>query len=421
MKPVRVIGPVVALALFVAMVSGCQTVQKPQYARPLPPGSFGLRKITDPAKLPDLTPVAQQADSPSFKQALHRSLTWFGINETKAFFPVGPITHKQAWASVYAMGQMPQGTTAQRIAWIKRNFDVWQSVGWNGRGIAFFTGYYSPVFDASKVRTGAYQYPLYKRPADLVTNPTTGKVLGRRTSAGIVPYPTRKQIEQSDMLAGHELVWLKSRLDAYIVQVNGSAKLRMRNGSIMYVGYAGSNGRAYVSVGHLLAQNGKVDKNRLSLSSIRDYFQAHPGELEHYLEQNPRFVFFKKYSSSAWPAGSLGFKVTPMRTLATDKSIFPRGCPVLVQTWMPSSSMPGAAQQPFYQLMLDQDTGGAIRAAGRADIYVGVGDQAQTLAGQLAAEGRFYYLLLKPDKVNRWFNRMQSSPGATAAGQAGPS
>src|SRR5699024_8256155 len=95
-------------------------------------------------------------------------------------------------------------------------------------------------------------------------------------------------------------------------------------------------------------------------------------------------------------------------------SIFPRGCPVLVQTWMPPA-MPGATRRPFYQMMLDQDTGGAIRAAGRADIYVGVGEQAEALAGRIAAPGRFYYLLLKPTMIQTWYQQMEGKTAPKAS------
>ena len=125
------------------------------------------------------------------------------------------------------------------------------------------------------------------------------------------------------------------------------------------------------------------------MPAIRRYFREHPGELDGYIQRNDRFVFFQAYDGTRWPAGSLGFKVTPGRTLATDKAVYPRGGAVLVSTTTPDG-------ERFDRLMLDQDTGGAIRAPGRADIYFGVGRDAEELAGSMAAEGRLYYLFLKP-------------------------
>lgn len=393
--------------LIAAGAAGCSLFEDPEYAKPLPPGDFGLRQITDRDALPDLQPAANQLSDPGFQQAIDRSVEWFANPSTQTHFPVGPISHGHAWASVYALQQIAKHEPANPVERLRREFNVWQSVGWDGEGTVFFTGYYTPVLEASTQRTGPYQHPLYKRPDDLVTDPETGKVRGRRTEGGRVPYPTRRQITQNDLLEGKELLWLKDRFDAYLVQVNGSAKLRLRDGSIMYVGYAGSNGRSYTSIGRLLAQDGKLDEDTLSVSKLRAYFEAHPDELEYYIQQNDRFVFFKRYSSERWPSGSIGVEVTSMRTLATDKAIFPRACPVFVRTTVPSWD--GEGTQPFRQLMLDQDTGGALRAAGRADIYLGVGKQARAMAGGIAAEGAIYYLLLKRDRARVWHQRLQAA------------
>lgn len=390
---------------------GCRSEPAaPQYSRPLPEGAFGLRRIADPARWPDLSPLAHQLSDPSFREALDRSLQWYAAPSSQQFFPSGPISHVHAWASAYALRELGGLDTATALSRLRSEFDVWESVGWDGSGTVFFTGYYTPVFQASRTRTPQYSYPLYRRPPDLVSDPVTGEVRGQRTPGGIVPYPTRAQIESRNLLNGLELVYLANRLDAYLIHVNGSAKLEMTDGSTMTIGYAGSNGRAYTSVGKLLVRDGKVDENRLSLPVLRDYFQQHPQELEGYIAQNDRFVFFQEYGGDNWPAGSLGVRVTPLRSLATDKQVFPRGCVVLVETQVPTAS---GGTQPFAQAMLDQDTGGAIRAAGRADIYMGIGEQAGILAGRQAAEGRMYYLLLRRDRVQSWYNQMMQQQPAS--------
>jgi membrane-bound lytic murein transglycosylase A len=224
-------------------------------------------------------------------------------------------------------------------------------------------------------------------------------VRGRNIDGRLVPYPTRREIEATGMLRGSELVYLQSPLDAYIVQVNGSAKLNLPDGRTLYVGYAGTNGLQYTSIGRLLVANGVLKEHEVNLPAIRRYFTEHPEQLDEYVLQNDRYVFFREYDGSNWPAGSLGFRVEPMRSLATDKEIFPRGSVVLVDTTLPGT---GQTPQPFVQLMVDQDTGGAIRAAGRADIYLGQGPHAEDLAGRQAATGRLFYLLLKPEAVPRY-------------------
>ncbi len=387
-------GSLSVLCLIAVFLTGCKkpvaSVDEPDYNQALPPGAFGLRQITDPARLPDLSPVAAQLRDSGVQQALQRSLRWFAIPSTQQFFPVGDlISHAHAHASVYALSQVTS------LDELRREFDVWESVGWNGRGEVLYTAYYSPEFRASLTPTGPYQHPLYKRPSDLQTDPVTGDVLGT--------YPTRAQLEASGRLRGLELVYLPSALDAYIIQVNGSAKLTLTDGRVLYVGYAGTNGHEYTSLANEMIDDGKLSETGANLPAIKRYFQQHPHELDEYVRRNDRFVFFRTYDGSTWPAGSLGFRVTPMRTLATDKDIFPRGCAVLVDTTFPD---PVGGDRPFRQLMFDQDTGGAIRAAGRGDIYVGIGARAENLAGRQKAPGRLYYLLLKPQRVQYWHDRM---------------
>jgi len=396
-------------AFFLALVSltGCQRarVDAPDYSRPLSPGSVALRLVTNPAKMPNLEPAAKQLSDPGFRTALARSLEWYQAPSTQSLFPVAGISHVHAHASAYAMEQIGRDNLGGALAQLNREFDVYESVGWDGGGGVFFTGYYSPIFKASRTRSSGFDFPLYQRPPDLIANPLTGEVHGRQTQAGLSLYPTRSQIEDSQLLAGTELVYLSSRLDAYLIHVNGSAKLEMTDGSIMYVGYAGNNGHEYTSIGRALVSDGKISADRLSLPTLRAYFKDHPDELDGYLRRNDRFIFFREYPGDTWPAGSLGFKVTPGRSLATDKAIFPRGCVVLVTT---DKAPTGGWALPPSQLMLDQDTGGAIRAPGRGDIYFGIGPRAESSAGRQAAEGRMYYLLLKRDRVQAWYERMMA-------------
>ncbi|QDU33589.1 Membrane-bound lytic murein transglycosylase A precursor [Poriferisphaera corsica] len=388
------------LILSSLFLAACQQAQPlppaaPDYARPLADGSSSLVRIQNPSNIPALAQAFSQLADPAYRESLQKSLNWFDLQSTKQYFPTAQISHAHAYTSVYALLQV------RKYSDLLDEFDLWQSVGWNNLGEVLFTAYYSPVFKASATRQGPYQYPLFKRPSDLRSNPNTGDVIGG--------YYTRNQLEQSGKLIGLELVYLPSRLDAYIIEVNGSAKLQMTDGSTRYVGYAGNNGHDYTSIGKLLAEKGVMSEHEINLSSIRAYFNQNPNLLNQYISRNDRFVFFKWYKPDQWPAGSLGVNVTPYRSLATDKSIFPRGCPMLITTTLPDNQ---GNKQPFTQLMVDQDTGGAIRAAGRADIYLGVGSQAEAIAGHQAATGQMYYLLLKPDRVQYWYDKMSQSKSA---------
>jgi membrane-bound lytic murein transglycosylase A len=401
MDTVRKVKSVVACVILsvAALLAGCKTAPAgPDYGRPLPPGASALVKLDDPSRWPDLREAFQGRDA-DLLQAVARSRAWFDKPSTVRHFPIEGITHAQAAQSLAAFEALLAASPdynffRQRLA---EQFDCYMSVGWDGQGEVLFTGYYSPIFEAARQRTAEFRHPLYNRPADLVSDPVTGQILGRQAPGGrLEPYPTRQQIERDPAalgLVGRELVWLRTRLDAYIIQVNGSARLRMRDGSVMHIGYAGTNGREYSSLGEMLVADGKLHRDQVSLPAIRRYFDQRPHELDAYIQRNDRFVFFTTYDGGNWPAGSLGFAVMPWRSLATDKAIFPRGGVMLVRTQAPTT---GGGTRAFSQWMLDQDTGGAIRAPGRADIYMGVGPSAEELAGRQAAVGRMYYFFLKP-------------------------
>ena len=382
------------LLLAAVALAGCRTASAPpDYARPLPPGAKALRPVPEAWRGPIFATVADQLDDADFVTALGRSYDWFRIASAKTHFPVEGVTYDRARATIDALWELAQNPdAATRESELHRRFNAYESVGYNGEGILLYTGYFSPQFTASRTRQGPFQFPLYQRPDDLRSDPATGQILGRehpRTGA-IGPYPARAEIEGGALLAGQELVWLPSRLDAFTIEVNGSAKLNLTDGSEMLVGYAGTNGREYTSIGRRLVADGVLDKNTVSMPTIRKHFRERPDRLDHYIRQNDRFVFFREYAGSDWPAGSLGFRVQDGRSLATDKKIFPRGGVVLASTELADGST-------FRRLMLDQDTGGAIRAPGRADLYFGIGDAAERKAGSQAAEGRLFYVFLLPE------------------------
>lgn len=401
------IAPVLSLLFLIGCSGGGKAVQSPltptlaDYARPLPPGASALRRVTNPNDLPDFAAAFMNRDV-FVLDAIDRSLKWFAAPSSKQFFPFEGISHERSEASLRAMIELLEESPSPSAfeADLLRMFEVYQSVGYDGSGEVLFTGYYSPVFDASRDRTSRFNFPLYRRPEDLATDPKTGKPEGRRTPDGrIVPYPTRRQIEQSNMLAGSELVWLEDALSAYIIHVNGSAKLRMTDDSYMYVGYAGKTDRPYASLGQAIVNAGLLERGSVTLSAIKQVFREQPDRVRELMYKNENFVFFTEYGGDAWPSGSLGVPVTRESSLATDKSIYPRGGIVLVDTRAVTFSYD---QRDFLRFMLDQDTGGAIQAPGRADIFMGIGPSAEILAGGQYAPGRMYYLFLKPEYVQQY-------------------
>ena len=352
---------------------------EPDVNRPLPPGAFAIRRITDPAAVPDFTRAFE--NQPGLRQAISRSLSYLSKPSSQQFFPCANITHARAVASLIAFEKLldTSASPAELNRLVLERFDVYTSVGYDDLGTVRFTGYFTPIFNASRTPDGTFRYPIYGLPEG-----------ARLTDEGTVALAgiSRRTIEQNKMLSGKELFYLTDPFEPYIIQTQGSGILKLADGSMTQVGFAGTNGLTYRSVREAMTRDGVIGKTD-SLSAMRAYFKAHPEQVQPYTWKNPRYVFLVE--TSGYPRGSLNEPVTPLRTIATDKSIFPRACLTVVDL-PPSNDRP----DPWQQIMLDQDTGGAIRAAGRCDIYLGVGPHAGQRAGELVRDGRLYYLFLKP-------------------------
>jgi len=395
-------------AMATIVLAGCRTNKEVPGDPFQPTDGPALVKLGPGDTMPDVT-AAYARKSFYLERAADESIGWFQKPSSKQWFPFKNqgtaeevCTHDQAAASVVAFRDlMMNSPNAQEFsARFFEMFDVWQSVGYTKDRDVMFTGYYSPIFHASREATDRFRFPLYTRPADLVSDPVTGQPLGRKMADGSTqPWPTRAEIESSGMLKGTELVYVESNLDAYIIHVNGSAKLIMPDNSVMYIGYAGKTDRPYFGLGAALVEAGAIPKNQLSLSSIRRLYKTQPETVDQYIEKNESYVFFTEYPNDRWPAGSLGTRVNEDATIATDKTIFPRGGLVMVDT-RANTFTRGLVE--YKNFMFDQDTGGAIRAAGRADLYMGNGAAAELLAGGQVANGKMYYFFLKPEFIAQY-------------------
>ncbi|MCP4609626.1 MAG: murein transglycosylase [Planctomycetes bacterium] len=384
-----------ALLLTTIVIVGCKSRPKAKtpYDQPLLPGQSALRKITDPYEIPDFTMAS--FDLAQVQTAIDRSLNYLNKSSSRQFFPLGDVTHTRAVDSLKAFSEMMNSRLTARSMneAIRAKFDVYMSVGCDNVGTVLFTGYYTPIFDGSMRRSERFQYPLYKMPKDLIKGPD-GATLGQRGTGGVVTqYPPRAIIESTKMLAGTELLWLSDPFEVYIAHVQGSAKIRLPNSKLITVGYTANNGHDYKSISKELVNDGKLRTDQLSLTAMIAYFKSNPNLVDTYVWRNPRFVFFKIQDGE--PRGSLNEQVIPLRTIATDKSIFPRGCLTFISTRLPREAGGTVSNQFYSGFALDQDTGGAIRAPGRCDVYMGIGDQAGKLAGQTYQEGKLYYLFLK--------------------------
>ncbi len=269
-------------------------------------------------------------------------------------------------------------------------------------GSILYTAYFEPVYEARTEPIPPFIYPLYSLPPDLVLD-KKGKALGKSTPNGIVPYPTRQEIEEGGLLKGLELAYLGSAMEVFLAQVQGSVRLTLPEGRELRLGYAGKTDRPYRSLGQALIQAGKMTRKQVSLESIMSYFQEHPEEFNTYAYQNESYVFFApKPNTPEGPRGSLGVPLTAKRSFATDKTVFPYGAIALVDTQIEG--------RPFRRLMLNQDTGGAIIGPSRADLFMGTGPEAGQIAGGVKNPGKFYFLLLKQP------SNQASTPGTPNTG-----
>ena len=259
------------------------------------------------------------------------------------------------------------------------------------------TGYYQPIFPGSLSRQPPYVHPLYRMPDDLLVRQTNGKkqVLGRREQGTIVPYWTRRDIEQRNLLQGQELVWLKDPFDAFVLHIQGSGIIRLPDGSRRGVHYAVNNGRDYRSIGKYLVDTGRMQLAEVTMDSIRRYIDQHPGEREQILRHNDSFIFF--HWSAPGPAiGNLGRELTPGRSIAADQRWYPPGSLVFLDSRRPVVAKGSVVEwQRMRRLVTVQDTGAALTGPGRIDIFWGTGDQAGEEAGQMKEAGTAHLLLLK--------------------------
>ena len=402
-----------AVTLGTVVLTGC-TTQKPDFNAPLPDGEVALRKLS-PEEYPDFSKNMTNPDD--LMRSCDMSIKYLQAGSSQPYYPYLTISHDCAIASVNALkaivaNQKAHPDPVYLNGIICQMFDVYKSKGAPNppdekpgyTEKVLFTGYFTPIYDASLTREGAYQYPLYKKPVDLVVDAATNEPRGRQTSAGLVPYYTRQQIESTNVLAGQELCYVKSRWEAYVITIQGSAKLKLPDGQAMEIGWDGYNGYDYVSPGEAMVADGVIKKDQHSSRGIKDYFQQNPGAMDKYLWKNNRYVFFKQ--TSGGPYGSLGVPVTPHASIAVDKkhdpkrNIYPRAMPAFLAVPIPVNET--GVTTDYRGFMLDQDTGGAIRAAGRCDIYMGIGEQAEKVAGQQLHEGELYYIALKEKYIAQY-------------------
>ena len=292
-------------------------------------------------------------------------------------------------------------------------FQPYQVRNADGSAEGLITGYYGPELLGSRVPTEEYKYPLYKLPDDMLivdldtlypelsTYRLRGRVVGNR----VVPYFERSEIDNGDNpLVGQELFWVKDPVDLFFLHIQGSGRIRLPSGELVMVGYANQNGHPYRSIGKLLLERNEMTRDQMSMQNIRKWVAENPDAGRQLLAENPSYVFFRELSAEFQsPPGALGIPLTALRSLAVDPRTIPLGAPVFLSTTFPGTDF------PLKQLMVAQDTGGAIKGDVRADFFWGMGNDAGKIAGKMKQRGRLWVLLPKDDLADSLQSRTEDS------------
>ena len=296
------------------------------------------------------------------------------------------------------------GLSEAFFEYLNKNFVFYRSAA----SRMLFTGYYEAVLSGSRVKTPRYQYPIYRAPEDLVRIELAKFITGKRAEGlptqlrgrltpqrTVEPFYSRDEIDFGQALSGRslEIVWVDDLIDLFFLHIQGSGVIEFEDGSALNVNFADSNGRAYFAIGALLLKEGSLSKEEVSMQSIKAYLRTHPDRLREILSSNPSYIFFREVS--AGPIGSIGAPLTALRSIATDSALFPKGALALIRTRLPTFDGSGTitGSREVSQLVLNQDTGGAIKGPGRVDLFTGRGPDAELLAGHLKARGEMYFLI----------------------------
>ena len=268
----------------------------------------------------------------------------------------------------------------------------------------FLTGYYEPIIEGSRVPTGEFTAPLYRRPPNLVVAgrrklgdafPSKGVKVGRRVGRRkIVPYYDRGEIEDGALDGWHlEICWLHDQVDVLFAQIQGSARIRLEDGTILRVNYDSHNGWPYTPVGRVLIDRKLIPKDEMSMQRIREWMEANPDQAKDVRRQNKSYVFFRitDLATEDEAIGAEGVPLVPGRSIAVDRALHVYGTPFFIEADLPIASEKAGTK--FRRLMFAQDTGSAIVGPARADIYFGAGDEAARMAGRIKNPGQFVMLL----------------------------
>jgi membrane-bound lytic murein transglycosylase A len=281
--------------------------------------------------------------------------------------------------------------------------DTFKVIEFTEKGL--FTGYYLPEIMGRNHPTKEFQTPIYGVPKDLITinletfDPSLHKTLyGRFFKNQFIPYYTRKEINDNKQLINAPiLAYVKNTTDRLYLEIQGSGIIKLPH-SEKYITYSLQNGHNYIAIGKVMVDRGLLKKEKVTMQTIKAYLLSHPKEADDIMNQNPSFVFFKEEPSFDFK-GAQGAYLTPKYSLAVDRVYIPLGAPIWLSSSYPNPKQPSKAL-PLEQLMIAQDTGGAIKGMVRGDVFWGYGNDPEIIAGHMKSEGKYWLFLPKHVNLN---------------------
>ena len=355
-----------------------------------------------------LSPPGPSASIPRYERVAWSDLPDWGAEVSTEAWQAwirncGALRAQPVWQRICADAKgIATGDGLAQQRYFEAHFTPHRLANPDGTLTGMVTGYYEPLLLGSRRRTARFRYPLYAPPPDLLTvdiaevNPelkdkrVRGRVLPPQQGGRVVPYYARAEIASGAApVKGREIAWVEDPIELFFLQVQGSGRIRLPDGSLMRVGYADHNGHPYRSIGRWLVDRGELPLEQASMQGIKVWVKRNPERINELLNQNPSYVFFRELPAGPpddGPPGSLGVPLTTGRSIAVDPRSVPLGAPVYLSTTWPLSA------RPLQRLVLAQDTGTAIRGTVRADFFWGFGAEAAEQAGRMKQSGRMWLL-----------------------------
>ena len=355
-------------------------------------------------------PLAQRPGAARYEETTYGDLPGWNaaalVPSLRAFLAGCPrLQAVAALAPACAAAQaVPADDAAAARHFFESTFVPYAVIDQDGSNTGLVTGYYEPVLEGSPERTGRFRYPVYGVPDDLVDVDLSSlypqlkgmRLRGRLEGRKLVPYYSRAEIDaHGDGFTAPVIAWVADPVELFFLQIQGSGQIRFGDDERIRVGYADQNGHPYRSLGRYLVAQGTLPLEQASMQGINAWAQAHPDLLQQALEQNPSYVFFRKLPAGGGPIGALGAPLTATYSVAVDRRFYPLGAPVYLASTLPLSDI------PLEQLVVAQDTGGAIRGAVRADFFWGSGEEAGEFAGRMRQQGRMWLLWPRGEPLPR--------------------